>query len=102
MSDKITTTDRFLLFWGGWPSQWAKVPFVVDGVPTETQEDLDFFTFPALDQTIGSDALDAPIDGFCVSANAENEDAAKAFISYLGTAEASDGKTDPPSDGPAQ
>ena len=40
--------------------------FVVDGVPKETQADLDFFTFPALDQTIGNDALDAPIDGFCV------------------------------------
>ncbi|EAP97345.1 putative ABC transporter solute-binding protein [Janibacter sp. HTCC2649] len=64
--------------------------FVVDGIPTETQEDLDFFTFPALDQTIGADALDAPIDGFCVSANAENEEAAKAFIKYLGSAEAAD------------
>ena len=64
--------------------------FVVDGIPTETQEDLDFFTFPALDQTIGADALDAPIDGFCVSANAENEESAKAFIKYLGSAEAAD------------
>lgn len=64
--------------------------FVVDGVPTETQEDLDFFTFPALDQTIGADALDAPIDGFCVSANAESEESAKAFITYLGSAEAAD------------
>jgi multiple sugar transport system substrate-binding protein len=64
--------------------------FVVDGVPTETQPDLDFFTFPALDQTIGSDALDAPIDGFCVAAAAEAQDAAKAYIAWLGTPEAAD------------
>ncbi|HET9020602.1 MAG TPA: ABC transporter substrate-binding protein [Ornithinibacter sp.] len=64
--------------------------FVVDGVPTETQDDLDFFTFPALDQTIGSDALDAPIDGFCVAAAAEAQDAAKAYIAWLGTPEAAD------------
>ncbi len=64
--------------------------FVVDSVPTETQDDLDFFTFPALDQTIGSDALDAPIDGFCIAAAAEAQDAAKAYIAWLGTPEAAD------------
>jgi multiple sugar transport system substrate-binding protein len=64
--------------------------FVVDGVPTDTQDDLDFFTFPALDQAIGSDALDAPIDGFCVAAASESQEAAKAYISWLGTPEAAD------------
>ena len=64
--------------------------FVVDGVPAEAQDDLDFFTFPALDATIGSDALDAPIDGFCVASGAQDEEAAKAFIGWLGTAEAAD------------
>jgi multiple sugar transport system substrate-binding protein len=64
--------------------------FVVDGVPTESQEDLDFFTFPALDTTIGSDALDAPIDGFCVASGAADEEAGKAFIKWLGSAEAAD------------
>ncbi len=64
--------------------------FVVDGVPKETQPDLDFFTFPALDQTIGSDALDAPIDGFCVAAAAKEQEAAKAYIAWLGTPEAAD------------
>ena len=38
--------------------------FVVDGVTKEAADDLDFFTFPAMDEAIGSDALDAPIDGF--------------------------------------
>ena len=64
--------------------------FVVDGVPTETQEDIDFFTFPALDDTIGADALDAPIDGFCVAAGAQDTDAGKAFAKWLGSAEAAD------------
>ena len=32
-----------------------------------TVDDLDFFTFPELDASIGADALDAPIDGFCVA-----------------------------------
>ncbi len=64
--------------------------FVVDGVPAEVQDDLDFFTFPALDDSIGSDALDAPIDGFCVASGAQDEEAAKAFIGWLGTAEAAD------------
>jgi len=62
--------------------------FVVDGVPKETQADLDFFTFPALDQTIGNDALDAPIDGFCVAAGGKDQEAAKAYIQWLGTPEA--------------
>lgn len=64
--------------------------FVVDGVPTEAQEDLDFFTFPALDQSIGADALDAPIDGFCVAEGAQDVDAGKAFAKWLGSAEAAD------------
>ena len=64
--------------------------FVVDGVPPEAAADLDFFTFPALDDTIGNDALDAPIDGFCVSGSSENQEPAKAFAKWLGSAEAAD------------
>ena len=40
--------------------------FVVDGIP-DHEDDLDFFTFPELDTSIGADALDAPIDGFCLA-----------------------------------
>ena len=64
--------------------------FVVDGVSKEAAEDMDFFTFPALDQSIGSDALDAPIDGFCVAAGGEEQESAKAFAKWLGRAEAAD------------
>jgi ribA/ribD-fused uncharacterized protein len=28
----ITQTDDFVLFWGGWPSQWHPARFVLDGV----------------------------------------------------------------------
>ena len=31
MSD-VTTTARFVFFWGGWPSQWHKCRFRVEGL----------------------------------------------------------------------
>ncbi len=61
--------------------------FVVDAIP-EDEEDLDFFTFPELDSSIGADALDAPIDGFCVAAAGSNEAGAKEMMKWLGSAEA--------------
>jgi len=62
--------------------------FVIDAIPNV--DDLDFFTFPELDSSIGAGALDAPIDGFCLSAGAENVEGAKEFLAFLGTAEAQD------------
>ncbi|MGA2496421.1 MAG: NADAR family protein [Tepidisphaeraceae bacterium] len=32
MDDKVRVTDGFVFFWGGWPSQWHKSRFVIDGV----------------------------------------------------------------------
>ena len=32
MAKGITETHQFVLFWGGWPSQWHPARFVVDGV----------------------------------------------------------------------
>src|SRR3954470_1916181 len=32
MQNAITETENFLLFWGGWPSQWSPARFSVDGV----------------------------------------------------------------------
>lgn len=63
--------------------------FVTDAIP-EVIEDLDFFTFPALDDSIGNGALDAPIDGFCLAAAGKNQDAGKELLRFLGTAEAAD------------
>ena len=63
--------------------------FVVDAIAAE-EADLDFFTFPEIDPAIGADALDAPIDGFCMSAEPGNEEGAKELLRFLGTAEAAD------------
>jgi multiple sugar transport system substrate-binding protein len=59
-------------------------------------KDLDFFTFPEVDSNVGSDALDAPIDGFMMAKKPKNETAARDFLAYLGTPEAAVtyGKTD--------
>lgn len=63
--------------------------FVVDGIPDQ-EDDLDFFTFPELDSSIGATALDAPIDGFCVAAGGKNQAGAIDMMKWLGTAEAAD------------
>lgn len=63
--------------------------FVADAIP-DVQEDLDFFTFPALDDSIGNDALDAPIDGFCLAAGGPDQAAGIEMLKWLGTAEAAD------------
>jgi multiple sugar transport system substrate-binding protein len=55
----------------------------------EDHDDLDFFAFPTLgtqfDKELG---IDAPIDGFMLSAKAKNKDTGKAFLEYLATGEA--------------
>jgi multiple sugar transport system substrate-binding protein len=50
-------------------------------------DDFDFFTFPEIDSAIGADAIDAPIDGFCMSANPANEAGAKEFLKFKGSPE---------------
>ncbi|MGI8522590.1 MAG: ABC transporter substrate-binding protein [Nocardioides sp.] len=64
--------------------------FLTDSLPLAQQQDIDFFTFPEIDSSIGADAIDAPIDGFCMSANPKNESAAKKLLSYLGSPAAND------------
>lgn len=54
----------------------------------DDEEDLDLFTFPEIDSAIGSGSIDAPIDGFCMSSGPDNEDGAKAFLTYLASPEA--------------
>jgi multiple sugar transport system substrate-binding protein len=50
--------------------------------------DLDFFPYPEINPKWGQDSLDAPIDGFMLSKKPKNLEAAKALITYLGTAQA--------------
>jgi len=52
------------------------------------QDDLDFFTFPEVDSTIGADAIEAPIDGYMMAKRPKNEAGAKKLLSYVGGAEA--------------
>ncbi len=52
------------------------------------QEDLDFFTFPEVDPTIGADAIEAPIDGWMMSKRPKNEAAAKKLLAFLGSPDA--------------
>ena len=51
---------------------------------------MDFFNFPEYDSAIGAASLDAPIDGFQMLPNAENEAAAKEFLLWLSQAESQD------------
>jgi multiple sugar transport system substrate-binding protein len=49
-------------------------------------DDLDFFPFPSFGTAYDAEnAIDAPIDGFMVSAKAKNVDQAKAFMEFLAT-----------------
>jgi multiple sugar transport system substrate-binding protein len=52
------------------------------------REDLDFFAFPEIDSNVGADTLDAPIDGFMLSKDPENEEGAKALLEFLAGPEA--------------
>ena len=56
--------------------------------PGADLDDLDFFPFPEIDPSIGTDAIEAPIDGFMMAARPKNEAAAKKFLGYLATAPA--------------
>ncbi|MBK8076083.1 MAG: carbohydrate ABC transporter substrate-binding protein [Kineosporiaceae bacterium] len=64
---------------------------------TANLDDVDFFTFPEIDSAIGSDALDAPIDGFMMAKKPKDEARAKALLEWLGGKEAGGiyAKTDP-------
>ncbi|MGN6088363.1 MAG: ABC transporter substrate-binding protein, partial [Actinomycetales bacterium] len=64
--------------------------FVAQQFGQDEQDEIDFFTFPEVDSTIGSDALDAPIDGYMMAKKPKNEEAAKALLTFLGSPEAGD------------
>jgi multiple sugar transport system substrate-binding protein len=57
--------------------------FMSEQFPENERDDIDFFTFPEIDPSIGADAIDAPIDGHCMSAKPKNEAAAKALLKYV-------------------
>jgi multiple sugar transport system substrate-binding protein len=71
--------------------------FVTQQFPTSDLGDVDFFTFPEIDPSVGTDALDAPIDGYMMAPKPKNEAAAKKILEYMGSADAGTlyAKTDP-------
>jgi multiple sugar transport system substrate-binding protein/raffinose/stachyose/melibiose transport system substrate-binding protein len=60
--------------------------FILDSYPDEAEGDLDFFRFPIIDPAMPV-GEDAPTDGFFMSANAQNAQAAKEFLAYLASKE---------------
>jgi multiple sugar transport system substrate-binding protein/raffinose/stachyose/melibiose transport system substrate-binding protein len=60
--------------------------FITDSYPDEAEDDLDFFRFPIIDPSLPV-GEDAPTDGFFMSANAQNAEAAQQFLAYLGSQE---------------
>ena len=61
--------------------------FLTDSLELKEQNDIGFFTFPEVDSAIGADAIDAPIDGFCLAADPKNRTAATELLKYLGSAD---------------
>ncbi|WP_279582817.1 ABC transporter substrate-binding protein [Fodinicola feengrottensis] len=63
----------------------------------EDLDDLDFFPFPEIDSTVGTDAVEAPIDGYMMAKRPKNEAGAKKLLTYLSSAAAEEGylKVDP-------
>ncbi|GAA2211196.1 ABC transporter substrate-binding protein [Nonomuraea monospora] len=57
--------------------------FVAQQFPEADRDDLDFFTFPEINPTYGTDSIDAPIDGYMISAKAKNVAGAKALLKHF-------------------
>lgn len=61
--------------------------FMTQSVPSDKQDDIDFFSVPTIDPAIPS-AEEAPTDGFFAAAKSKNPGGAKEVLSYLASAEA--------------
>src|SRR5918992_4812805 len=58
--------------------------FVGQQFPEKDADDLDFFPFPEINPEFGQDSVEAPIDGFMLAKDLENEDAAKDLLTFMG------------------
>jgi multiple sugar transport system substrate-binding protein len=67
--------------------------FVGQQFEGEAHDDLDFFNFPEIDSAVGADTLDAPIDGFMLSKDPENEEGAYLASDANNIATANDADT---------
>jgi multiple sugar transport system substrate-binding protein len=66
--------------------------FIAANFDPDTQQDIiddvDFFAFPIINEEHGQDAVEAPIDGFMMAVDPDNEEGAKALLTALGGVEA--------------
>ncbi|MEJ8661514.1 ABC transporter substrate-binding protein [Streptomyces sp. MS1.AVA.4] len=63
--------------------------FLGQQITDETlRADIDFFPFPEIDPAHGQDTVEAPTDGFMLSRRPKNEEGAKRFLEFLGSAQA--------------
>jgi multiple sugar transport system substrate-binding protein len=60
--------------------------FVAQQFPESDLDDLDFFAFPEINPQFGQDSVEAPIDGYMISAKAKNVDGAKQLLKHLASA----------------
>jgi len=62
--------------------------FVGNQFTEADRADLDFFAFPEIDSNVGTDAVEAPIDGFMLSKKPKNLEGSKELLKFFSTAEA--------------
>ena len=77
-SDKVARGDAAMTLMGTWITGYW------NGIGLVPGEDYDFFPFPIISDGI-SNAVVGPVDGFVISANAENIEGAEAFLGYMAT-----------------
>ncbi len=54
------------------------------------KDDLDFFPFPEVDSNVGTDAVEAPIDGFMLSKDPKNLEGSKELLKFFASGAAQD------------
>ncbi|GGO96171.1 ABC transporter substrate-binding protein [Wenjunlia tyrosinilytica] len=71
--------------------------FVSQQFTGKDAEDVDFFPFPEVDSTVGTGAVEAPIDGFMLSKKPKNPEGAKKLLEYFAKASTQEAylKSDP-------
>ncbi|GIH96480.1 ABC transporter substrate-binding protein [Planobispora siamensis] len=60
--------------------------FVAQQFPEDERDDLDFFAFPEINPQFGQDSVEAPIDGYMISAKAKNVEGAKQLLKHFAAA----------------
>lgn len=62
--------------------------FVTQQFPEEERDDVDFFPWPEMNPEFGTGTIEAPIDGYMMTAEPENPAGAKELLYHFGTAAA--------------